>query len=93
MRKIKKITMLIIIFAMFLAIKVNATELNVSIWGDSKGKAGEKKTVTVNVSSSEQEILSLSGVISSEGIERIGLDDITIPSKWTIEYNEVQGTL
>ena len=91
MKKCKKrIIMLVIAFLFTLIMKVNATNLTLNIEGDVTAEEGESKTASIQVSSSDQEILSVSGVIQTEGIDRNNLK-VESTANWKMTYNPETG--
>ena len=90
MRIFSKIAIIMLLFIAFLTIKVNAASLNVILGGESEAKAGDTKIATVSIESSDQEILSVSGVIGIENIDKSSLKVEGI-NGWKLTYNSETG--
>ena len=91
MKKINKIFLLILFMVFFvLSTKASAAQLNVALTGDATVEENQTKTVTLSVHSSEQEVLSVSGVLQ---VENIKADSLKVEAKtgWQITYNAVEG--
>ena len=90
MKKLKKITIMIIVVLATLTIKSNAETFNISMGGEEKAKAGETKSASIIMNSTDKEVSSVSGII---GVENIDKDSIKIEGTegWKLTYNKETG--
>lgn len=89
MKKIKIVSLIVLIILLLCSARVLAAEPQIAIEGETNAKPGETKTVTVKITSPDIEVGLVSGIIQkSSNITSMTVKGI---NDWTLTYNQDTG--